>query len=103
MELSKLFLFSRQGCCLCEGLEEKLRDLNLLQLSPPLKLCIIDIDSINTPEKLRGRYDLLVPVMALGKNLDFEIRVLPRVSPRLRGKDLFRWLQKACTESLSCS
>ncbi len=98
MESSILFLFSRKGCCLCEGLEEKLHDLNLEELTPPLRLVIVDIDSIQTPETLRRRYDLLVPVMALGEHLDLDLRVLPRVSPRLNGERLFYWLQKTCTD-----
>ncbi len=99
MKAYKLFLFSRQGCCLCEGLEGRLRDLNLDQLSPQLELCVIDIDG-QTAEKYRNQYDLLVPVMAFGKNLEVDLIVLPRVSPRLKGSELFSWLQKACSGQL---
>ena len=30
--MADLVLFSRQGCCLCEGLEQRLRDLDLQAL-----------------------------------------------------------------------
>ena len=96
MAACKLFLFTRQGCCLCEGLVAKLRELDLQELSPPLQLFIVDIDKSTTPENLRRRYDLSVPVMALGEGLELEFRELPRVSPRLKGEQLFRWLQNIC-------
>jgi len=61
-----LRLYSRAGCCLCEGLEGRLRDLELASLIPPLKLEVVDIDAPGTPPELRARYDLQVPVLAVG-------------------------------------
>jgi len=79
---AELLLYTRRGCCLCEGLEEKLR-----QLEPAPALRLIDVDA--DPE-LRARYGLEVPVLvhrsAAGD------RPLPRVSPRLSGAALARWL-----------
>ena len=72
----ELLLLSRQGCCLCEGLEEKLRALEL-----PLQVLDVDGD----PE-LQARYGLEVPLLTLGG------RLLPRVPPRLAGAALQRWL-----------
>ena len=95
-----LILYSREGCCLCEGLENKLRSLSLHHLNPPLALCVIDIDNFDTPEDVRVRYDLQVPVMLLGFNDQKEIVELPRVSPRLNGEGLFNWLQKVLTKSV---
>ena len=78
----ELLLYTRRGCCLCEGLEEKLR-----QLEPAPALRLIDVDA--DPE-LQARYGLEVPVLvhrsAAGD------RPLPRVSPRLSGAALARWL-----------
>ena len=88
-----------QGCCLCEGLEHRLRNLPLHQLKPPLVLRVVDIDSSGIPKNLRDIYDLHVPVMCLGKNGLNESFELPRVSPRLDGEGLFKWLQKTLTKT----
>ncbi len=91
IEFQPLTLLSRQGCCLCEGLEQRLQDLELSRLQPPLTLKVIDIDAEGVEPELRSRYDLEVPVLMLhGKPL-------PRVSPRLSGEGLFIWLQRLCT------
>ena len=87
-------LYSRQGCCLCEGLEERLRALNLSTLTPPLMLQVIDIDAEGVDPALRARYDLEVPVLALAS------KPLPRVSPRLQNDGLYAWLQRACASAL---
>ena len=89
-----LILYSRQGCCLCEGLEQRLKSLPLHLLNPPLELRLIDIDGDGVSKNERARYNLEVPVMVLGS---FELNPLvelPRVSPRLRNEGLFNWLQK---------
>ena len=93
-EACSLVLYSRQGCCLCEGLEERLRALNLSTLTPPLMLQVIDIDAEGVDPALRARYDLEVPVLALAST------PLPRVSPRLQNDGLYAWLQRACTSAL---
>ena len=91
IETMQLILFSRQGCCLCEGLEQRLRELDLNGLWPKLRLDVIDIDAAGIDPELRTRYDLEVPVLIL------QGKPLPRVSPRLRSEGLFNWLQRHCT------
>ena len=86
----RLLLYSRAGCCLCEGLEQRLQDLNLEQDIPPLKLVVVDIDASDCEARLRERYGLEVPVLLL------EDTELPRVSPRLSGDGLRHWLQRVC-------
>ena len=86
----RLLLYSRAGCCLCEGHAQRLQDLNLDQETPPLKLVVVDIDAPDCAATVRARFDLEVPVLVLG---DTE---LPRVSPRLSGIGLRHWLQRAC-------
>ncbi|MFM7675715.1 MAG: glutaredoxin family protein [Synechococcus sp.] len=81
--MAELILYTRRGCCLCEGLEERLR---ALEPPPPLRRVDIDADPA-----LRARYDLEVPVLAL--ECQGELRELPRVSPRLAGPQLRNWLQ----------
>ena len=95
--MTELLLFTRIGCCLCQGLEERLR---ALVPAPPLRLIDVDDD----PE-LRARYDLLVPVLALavadapggsgdGSRTGDGSRQLPQVPPRLAGERLRDWLQR---------
>jgi hypothetical protein len=80
-----LVLYTRQGCCLCEGLEERLR---ALEPAPPLECLDVDGD----PE-LQGRYGLSVPVLAI-RRPDGSLQELPRVSPRLAGSGLAEWLRR---------
>ena len=89
-----LQLFSRRGCCLCEGLEGRLAALDLGSLVPPLRLEVIDIDADGVDPAIRARYDLEVPVLALSGV------ALPRVSPRLQSDGLYAWLQRACSSTL---
>ena len=90
--MQKLTLYSRAGCCLCEGLETRLRALDLVGIS--ITLTVIDIDAPVTPQDLKARYDLEVPVLALD-GCD-----LPRVSPRLTGEGLLNWLQRCLSTAL---
>jgi len=76
-----LVLLTRQGCCLCEGLEEKLRVLQI-----PLELRDVDGDAV-----LQARSGLEVPVLL--QPSDAGERELPRPSPRLSAQALHRWLQ----------
>lgn len=85
-------LYSRQGCCLCEGLEERLRTL-----LPAAALQVVDVD---TDSALQARYGLTVPVLAqLGLGSQMEggcptITPLPPVPPRLQGEGLRAWLER---------
>ena len=93
----QLLLFTRQGCCLCEGLEEKLRALN-----PPPQIQLLDVDA---DPALQARYGLEVPVLAVvvapgsgptaaTSQAQGSWHELPRVPPRLSGDGLAVWLQK---------
>ena len=79
--MAELVLYTRRGCCLCEGLEEKLR-----QLAVPLQCLDVDQDP-----QLQARYGLEVPVLLL-RDGELE-RQLPRVSPRLSVAQLGDWLR----------
>ncbi|MCP9774107.1 glutaredoxin family protein [Cyanobium sp. HWJ4-Hawea] len=89
--MGELLLFTRAGCCLCEGLEEKLR-----ALTPVVALSLVDVDG---DPALQARYGLEVPVLAIPAPQG-EVagtrpwRELPRVPPRLMGKSLADWLLK---------
>ena len=89
-----LTLYSRKGCCLCEGLEQRLQSLDLMAVQPPLILEVVDIDAPEVDPGLKARYDLEVPVLALNGS------ELPRVSPRLMGEGLLNWLQRCLSTAL---
>ncbi|MFM8526275.1 MAG: glutaredoxin family protein [Cyanobacteriota bacterium] len=84
-------LLTRQGCCLCEGLAER-----LAALMPPPPLELVDVDQ--DPD-LQARYGLEVPVLAIA--VDGHWRDLPRVSPRLGGDGLQQWLLRQSSEAES--
>jgi len=114
-----LILYTRAGCCLCEGLEERLREL-----LPADSLRLVDVDS---DPALQARYGLSVPVLALaagshaagsheaasgeltsheafsgegasaagaGGGSQGGLTPLPPVPPRLRGAQLRAWLAR---------
>lgn len=89
-----LLLFTRQGCCLCEGLEERLRELGLSPEGSAARLTLIDVDG--DPD-LQSRYGLEVPVLAL-RHAAGLWRELPRVPPRLSGERLAQWLARQGVE-----
>ena len=80
-----LRLYTRSGCCLCEGLEERLRALD-----PAPVLELVDVDG---DPALLARYGLEVPVLALIE-AGGGLRPLPRVAPRLQGDQLAAWLSR---------
>lgn len=82
--MAALILYSRAGCCLCEGLEERLREL-----VPPQDLRVVDVDGDGA---LQARYGLSVPVVGLSTAAG--VRPLPPVPPRLRGEGLRAWLER---------
>ena len=80
--MAQLVLITREGCCLCQGLEEK-----LTASAVPFER--IDVDSY---PHLLTRFDLEVPVLLLRQG-EAEA-VLPRVSPRLSPPQLRAWLEQ---------
>ncbi|MEN9879324.1 MAG: hypothetical protein RLZZ158_2363 [Cyanobacteriota bacterium] len=81
----KLLLLTRQGCCLCEGLAERLAGLDP---APQVQLVEVDADPA-----LQRRYGLEVPVLMLPMP-NGQPQELPRVPPRLAGAQLAEWLQR---------
>lgn len=91
--MQAFILYSRQGCCLCQGLEERLREL-----LPPEALQVVDVD---TDPALQARYGLTVPVLARaesarqwGAGTTTRFLELPPVPPRLQGERLRAWLDR---------
>ncbi len=98
MKNFSLILFTRSGCCLCEGLENRLKQIDLRELNPPLEMQVVDIDSELVSEIEREFYTLKVPVMAISLKNSTQLIELPRVSPRLKEKGLLFWMQKTLNQ-----
>ena len=96
----KLILLTRLGCCLCEGLEERLWKLSLDKLENPIKLCVRDIDSKDVTKAEVARYSLEVPILLLELSSPLRRFELPRVSPRLEEEALLSWLQKTISKTI---
>ncbi|WJX38566.1 hypothetical protein P8452_26215 [Trifolium repens] len=78
----KLILYSKPGCCLCDGLKEKLQSAFLL--SGPHSLSDVDlhIRDITTNPEWEKAYQYEIPVLAKVLS-DGTEEILPRLSPRL--------------------
>lgn len=81
----KLILYSKPGCHLCEGLEEKLRQMENLAIE-------LKIRDITTREDWFAAYEYEVPVLTRFRGDREEI--LPRPNPRASVLLLERMLQK---------
>ena len=90
----KIFIFVRQGCCLCNSLKQKLAKINLKEILPNLELKEIDIDRVDLYQDKYKKYDYEVPVIAIEGIRSKEIIELPRISPRLKDDQLKNWFQK---------
>tara|TARA_B100000965_G_scaffold339982_1_gene307940 strand:- start:2363 stop:2668 length:306 start_codon:yes stop_codon:yes gene_type:complete len=94
MNSAVLILFSRKGCCLCEALEKKLSSINLINLTPPVVLSVVDIDSEEVSIDIQRKYTNDVPVLLIESNKLSKRVELPRVSPRMTEDPLLTWIQK---------
>lgn len=79
-----LTLYSKPGCHLCEGLQEKLEQIEGITL---------DIRDITTREEWFRAYQYEVPVLFQGE------RPIPRPSPRASVAQLAKMLQKYRADS----
>jgi len=86
-----LILYSKPGCHLCEGLLEKLEQIQ----SPPVQLEIRDITS---REDWFQAYQYEIPVLykreVAASSEEIREMPLPRPAPRLSVEQLQRFLQK---------
>lgn len=70
----KLILYSKQGCCLCEGLLAKLEQVKNVDFE-------LEIRDINTNSEWRDRHEYEIPVLCLINEQQQE-QELPRFPPR---------------------
>lgn len=81
----QLILYSKPGCHLCEGLQEKLQQIQNLEIE-------LEVRDITTYEDWYNAYQYEVPV--LYQNLADREQLLPRLSPRASVQQLEQMLQK---------
>jgi len=80
----ELILYSKPGCHLCEGLEEKLAQVSAIKIQ-------LETRDITTREEWWAAYEYEVPVLCYIKNTQ-AVR-LPRLSPRASVQQLEKMLQ----------
>ncbi|MBD2516710.1 glutaredoxin family protein [Nostoc sp. FACHB-973] len=85
----RLILYSKPGCHLCEGLQEKLEQIQNLSFE-------LEIRDITTREDWFGAYQYEVPVLFLANHRGAEgaEELLPRPSPRASVQQLEQMLRK---------
>ena len=81
----RLILYSKPGCHLCEGLLEKLEQVNNIKFD-------LEIRNINTREDWFAAYQYEIPVLC--QQLANSEKPLPRISPRASVTKLEQMLQK---------
>ena len=99
----KIFIFIRNGCCLCETLKNKLTKINLNEIKPTLEINAIDIDRFDLYQDKYKKFDHEVPVVAIIESTSQKFIELPRISPRLKDDQLKKWLEKNINIALNKS
>ncbi len=88
----RLILYSKPGCHLCEGLQEKLEQIQNLSFE-------LEVRDITTREDWFAAYEYEVPVICLSnrrgaEDTEEEEKLLPRPSPRASVQQLEQMLRK---------
>lgn len=83
----KLILYSKQGCCLCEGLLTKLQQVKNVEFE-------LETRDITTNSEWFDRYQYEIPVLCL-VNAQQQEQELPRLSPRSPIEKLEKLLKSA--------
>lgn len=86
----QLVLYTKAGCHLCEGLQEKLETIIQMGNIPSLEL---EIRDITTRDDWFKAYEYEIPVLFyMGEDRD-NLRPIPRPSPRITVQKLEKILQ----------
>jgi Glutaredoxin-like domain (DUF836) len=88
-----LILYSKPGCHLCEGLQEKLEQIQNFQFA-------LEIRDITTREDWFQAYQYEIPVLLAVPAADSPPIPLPRISPRASVQQIEHLLQKHLVENL---
>lgn len=84
----QLILYSKPGCHLCEGLQEKLAAVEKVDVE-------LEIRDITTNEDWFAAYEYEIPVLC--QKIGTQEKPLPRLSPRASVAKLEQMLQKFLT------
>lgn len=87
-----LILYSKPGCHLCEGLQEKLEKIQVI--SDKLGAFQLEIRDITTREDWFQTYQYEIPVLFKFSDSDNTEHHIPRPSPRMSVTQLEQLLQK---------
>ncbi|MFB2770263.1 glutaredoxin family protein [Pelatocladus sp. BLCC-F211] len=92
----RLILYSKPGCHLCEGLQEKLEKIVEMQNFPSLQL---EIRDITTDDDWFKAYQYEVPVLFVANQANDaqdkeKMQLIPRPSPRATVQQLENLLRK---------
>jgi hypothetical protein len=87
----KLILYTKQGCCLCEGLLSKLQQVRGITFE-------LELRDITTNPEWGDRYQYEIPVLCL-INAQQQEQELPRLSPRSPLEKLEQLLKKTHSEA----
>jgi glutaredoxin len=87
-----LILYSKPGCHLCEGLQEKLEKIQAS--SQKLGEFQLEIRDITTREDWFQAYQYSIPVLFKSGDIDHPDQPIPRPSPRMSVTQLEQMLQK---------
>ncbi|KAH0777776.1 hypothetical protein KY290_009187 [Solanum tuberosum] len=93
----KLILYSKPGCCLCDGLKEKLNAAFSLSSPPSLHDVQLQVRDITSNPDWEKAYQYEIPVLARVRP-DGTEEVLPRLSPRLGVEAIHKKIAAALTE-----
>lgn len=85
----ELILYSKAGCHLCEGLEEKLRTIDDIDIK-------LEIRDITENKHWWEKYQYEIPVLYMIR--DGQEKLIPRNSPRISVSQLSKVLQKFANE-----
>uniref|UniRef100_A0A832H2J2 Glutaredoxin family protein n=1 Tax=Oscillatoriales cyanobacterium SpSt-402 TaxID=2282168 RepID=A0A832H2J2_9CYAN len=84
----RLILYSKPGCHLCEGLQEKLEQISRLKFE-------LEIRDITTRDDWFQHYQYEIPVLFLAPSSSSpDLILLPRFSPRASVQQVEQMLQK---------
>ncbi|KAL3324204.1 hypothetical protein AABB24_038405 [Solanum stoloniferum] len=93
----KLILYSKPGCCLCDGLKEKLNSAFSLSSPHSLHDVQLQVRDITSNPDWEKAYQYEIPVLARVRP-DGAEEVLPRLSPRLGVEAIHKKIAAALTE-----
>jgi glutaredoxin len=86
-----IILYSKPGCHLCEGLQEKLEQVVTIQNFASLQL---EIRDITTRDDWFQAYQYEIPVLFVADTTESQAKMIPRPSPRATVQQLAQLIQK---------